>query len=574
MIKNTNVNSLKDLLNTISNILFGKDIKDIEEYLNIYGNSESLNILRLNNRNNQEISNTIDNALIITTIFEDILSINDIQVAQELIKNIITNINDVIEYTKILRNYEELMRQLYEKDIIENLSNVQNIKDYNAIVDKEMTNKIGIDVIDFSDKQYTLLAHTVSEKENIEDLTNGYSGKMQVISLTPISHRNQSYYKYFLKRVILATDEFVEGNFIQSSITNMSSNNSLKRFSTEVSSIKNRTQRGVLTSSESRGTFSQNSEILSLRSELKFKYIILPDGRQPTSEEIKLAKTHNLKFIKTQPVLSKIDSPKPIEYKNKDSVVSSNKQELIDLKELLNKIALPTETRKIGIITDCHGLYEPTLAILQDMRKNGITEIYSLGDCIGLGPNSSEVMELFKLFNVKSIKGNHELYQELGIDYFKTHFKSNSSYIEAKENVEYTSGVLTSEQLEELKKWPEDIEIEICGKKILLTHSIYDYLTQMPKYDTTKYDLVFQGHIHFAEKEGNVITVRAAGIGDLTNEHTAEYTVIDIENNGKIFNRRIKYDINNLIHGINESLLSESDKEKLNRWLKSNSIRR
>ena len=39
--------------------------------------------------------------------------------------------------------------------------------------------------------------------------------------------------------------------------------------------------------------------------------------------------------------------------------------------------------RKIAIFTDAHGLYEPTLAALQDMKARGITEIYSLGDNIG-----------------------------------------------------------------------------------------------------------------------------------------------------------------------------------------------
>ena len=33
--------------------------------------------------------------------------------------------------------------------------------------------------------------------------------------------------------------------------------------------------------------------------------------------------------------------------------------------------------RKIGIITDAHGLLEPTKAALEDMQSKEITEIYS-----------------------------------------------------------------------------------------------------------------------------------------------------------------------------------------------------
>ena len=70
--------------------------------------------------------------------------------------------------------------------------------------------------------------------------------------------------------------------------------------------------------------------------------------------------------------------------------------------------------RKIGIITDAHGLLEPTKAALEDMQSKGIVEIYSLGDNIGLGPNPSEVVDLLEEYNVKSLAGYSEDYLTLG----------------------------------------------------------------------------------------------------------------------------------------------------------------
>lgn len=43
--------------------------------------------------------------------------------------------------------------------------------------------------------------------------------------------------------------------------------------------------------------------------------------------------------------------------------------------------------RQIAVLTDIHGLLEPTIAVLKDIKKRGIKEIYSLGDNIGVGPN-------------------------------------------------------------------------------------------------------------------------------------------------------------------------------------------
>ena len=59
--------------------------------------------------------------------------------------------------------------------------------------------------------------------------------------------------------------------------------------------------------------------------------------------------------------------------------------------------------REIAIFTDAHGLLEPTQAALEDIASRGITEIYSLGDNIGVGPNPSEVLDLLIQYNVQSI---------------------------------------------------------------------------------------------------------------------------------------------------------------------------
>lgn len=69
--------------------------------------------------------------------------------------------------------------------------------------------------------------------------------------------------------------------------------------------------------------------------------------------------------------------------------------------------AIPAR-EKIGLITDCHGMLEPLKAALEDMRKRGVTRIYSLGDNIGSGVNPKEVLDLLDEYGVISIAGNAE----------------------------------------------------------------------------------------------------------------------------------------------------------------------
>lgn len=121
--------------------------------------------------------------------------------------------------------------------------------------------------------------------------------------------------------------------------------------------------------------------------------------------------------------------------------------------------------REIAIFTDVHGLYEPLLSILDDIKSRGIKEIYSLGDNIGVGPNPSEVLELLFANNVKLINGNNEEYVLLGIDPF-SHFFCNNRI----KSHEWTLEQLSQEQIEKLKNGKHSYDLLVGGKKIGLCH--------------------------------------------------------------------------------------------------------
>lgn len=125
--------------------------------------------------------------------------------------------------------------------------------------------------------------------------------------------------------------------------------------------------------------------------------------------------------------------------------------------------------RKIAIFTDSHGLLEPTMAVLDDIRRRGITEIYSLGDNIGVGPNPKEVIDLLEENGVVSVAGNSEEYITLGIEPFKSYFTE----------LKYKSHLWTLSKLGEREKgiislYPHSIELLVGGKKLALCHFAND----------------------------------------------------------------------------------------------------
>ncbi len=62
---------------------------------------------------------------------------------------------------------------------------------------------------------------------------------------------------------------------------------------------------------------------------------------------------------------------------------------------------------KRALISDIHSNLEALESVLADIKGQGITEIYCLGDIIGYGPNPRECIDLVMKCNV-CLLGNHD----------------------------------------------------------------------------------------------------------------------------------------------------------------------
>lgn len=63
---------------------------------------------------------------------------------------------------------------------------------------------------------------------------------------------------------------------------------------------------------------------------------------------------------------------------------------------------------KRALISDIHGNLEALTVVLDDIRRQGITEIYCLGDVIGYGPNPCECLDVIMDRCRVCILGNHD----------------------------------------------------------------------------------------------------------------------------------------------------------------------
>jgi diadenosine tetraphosphatase ApaH/serine/threonine PP2A family protein phosphatase len=61
----------------------------------------------------------------------------------------------------------------------------------------------------------------------------------------------------------------------------------------------------------------------------------------------------------------------------------------------------------IAILSDIHANLEALQAVLQDVKRLGVLDIYCLGDVVGYGPNPRECLETAMDFKL-TLKGNHD----------------------------------------------------------------------------------------------------------------------------------------------------------------------
>ncbi len=611
-------------LKQIFNRLLFNDSVDILENI---GGVRYLKMLKMNNKDSVLINKLADELILYATIIEMVNDSNDINGLKSALKYILgDNIEDMIKMQNLFLDFDKKVKKLFELDSQVNLTKLDVARDIDGVIKRKDYGE----VFDFSDKNYCLYAHVLSLNENIEDLLKGkVSGNNNFISVSPISYMGQKYY-YDLDKSILAFDSIPVGSFVCSSINNMGSNYSIKNNSSEVLKIT-RHQRGIL---ETSSAVKRNSEALLYREGLIPCGIVLPGGRCPTDDEITYHKDYGLPFIVTQDVEAVIDNPsKVFKPTDLDINIKTNTDKLEKVIDMLsrhvsvNKKSDQYTGREVAIITDCHSMYEPTLAVLEDIRRKDIKEIYSLGDNIGLGPNPCEVYDLLDEYNVLSIAGNSEYYNTLGIEPFSSYFDK-----EKKLNQEWTYEKLGSSRINGLKLYPACYDIKLGDKKIALCHfandvrwdftdhstwtyqsdfkkgisgkqflytnsdryqerlnnvinshkksdkAIKGYLSSKnePLFDgklITDYDSVIQGHVHFdmidRVCDTDVYTLRAVGMGyNKDDNDTACYYVLKERCDGgfDIEKRLVKYNKNCLLSNIKSSSIPY--KERILRYQK------
>lgn len=230
---------------------------------------------------------------------------------------------------------------------------------------------------------------------------------------------------------------------------------------------------------------------------------------------------------------------------------------------------------KVAIISDIHGNLPALEAVLKDIRMRSVDKIICLGDMVGKGPNSAEVIDICKKECDVIVVGNWDKY-----------LANNNK----PGNIKWYKEQIGSERLGYLKNLPEAVGFYLSGRYVRLFHahphdvfkrvwksSPIEEKTKMfevPKIncldtDVCESDIVGYGDIHGSFTEtlnGGKLLFNVGSVGNPCDHITmASYAILEGKldctkiSNFSVQFQRVVYDIELAIEHANNSSLPTSE---------------
>lgn len=201
--------------------------------------------------------------------------------------------------------------------------------------------------------------------------------------------------------------------------------------------------------------------------------------------------------------------------------------------------------KKIAIIADIHGNYSALKAVLRRIDDDKeIENIYCLGDLIGIGHETNEVLELmFSRNDISFVLGNHDEAVIKLIEGMEPESKG-----EEKEHHKWVAERLDEKFISRLKSIPFKLNVSLNGKKLLFQHyhlnenNKFLSINKEPTvkqldeiYRNTETDVVCFGHHHMVHhfKSKQRLYLNPSSLG-CNHRPIAEYTTLFIGNSGEL----------------------------------------
>ncbi|HYF33898.1 MAG TPA: metallophosphoesterase family protein [Prosthecobacter sp.] len=172
---------------------------------------------------------------------------------------------------------------------------------------------------------------------------------------------------------------------------------------------------------------------------------------------------------------------------------------------------------KLGVLSDIHGNYAALAVVLEEFRRQGISDLLFLGDMIGYYPFAKSCLAMLEEFRVTSVRGNHD---QIGLDCLRDGTRTSEAYRRA-------YGSALDRALDDgvrLEEAPLEQRLSLQGRTLLLCHGspwdalegrVYPDFKEWEQFETCGADAVLMGHTHYPvlRKCGAVLVLNPGSVG-------------------------------------------------------------
>lgn len=211
---------------------------------------------------------------------------------------------------------------------------------------------------------------------------------------------------------------------------------------------------------------------------------------------------------------------------------------------------------KIAIVSDIHANFIALEAVYNDIKSEGVSQIYALGDLVGYYPQIDEVIEFIIDRNIITVLGNYDKAclckdEKEGILYLKKDLPE-----ERRKVFQWTRQHLSEKVKDFLSGLPQKIELHYDKKRMLLVHGSpkgianYIYPNTSTFYlenllNENMVDIIVCGHTHqpmiIETREGFVLNPGSVGVPE-NSDNVAKYLIIELDKEPAFILKQVPYE--------------------------------
>ncbi len=226
---------------------------------------------------------------------------------------------------------------------------------------------------------------------------------------------------------------------------------------------------------------------------------------------------------------------------------------------------------KVALLGDVHANLPALEAVLAHARLQHVDALWNVGDFVGYGALPDQVVGRLRQENTLSIAGNYDL-KALQFAEKKDRWRA-SKPLEKYLAFRWAYENLSAASREYLRSLPEEMRLEVEGRRILLVHGSPTSNTEHLTPDTPDHrlhelahiaaaDVVVCGHSHrpFVREVGGVWFINTGSVGRPDDgDPRACYAVLDLAPQAlEVHHHRLQYDLARAVNAIRENGLPEA----------------